>query len=882
MMKPMSYIRWFTRLSAPFLLVSGLGGQEQAVQLSIEEASITLSEQESTIITLILDKGSFLDFEVGFTIEPIGSATEAEDFFLGTDEEDPVTSPITFPAGQREFIIPVTIVNDALVDPGEGFIFRIDPAETTVVEVPDPDNPPSVTINIEDNDLIQVGFERSSATFTEGEDSNISVRIETTSVAGSAILVPYTVNLGTATESDLNIPDTTEFSITAGRVNSDLFLTIENDLIPEDTKTLSLTLGTPILQDEGETPLLLLDGAETIQITLEDDDPFSISIAGDQDDPENFNRTISENNLGTNLQTIRLEVTSEPGVEVSIPYTITNATATNFTDDEDNADFALSVESPLIINQNSSNTQITVQVNNDQIVEDDEVFTIEFGTPFYEDDDGNTVNLDPLDGINAIDFTIEDNDPVLMNFGQRFSQDDRSDIEDDDRVDLIAIGSAIVEERDRFVIIPVFLSDRINGVATFTLELDVDATTATIFDPDIPQDEQEWDFRFTGNVDINGTSRTSDQLTISPFAQTSRFNIVLEFNDDEESIQELGGPRPEDAEEDEVVVLRISEVNTDSSGVQLGEFPEFTLTIRDMPDIDITSQFSNFNLTAIDSAPNFTTGLYSANMQADYTGNINLADFPGYRSLKLLFNNVRYDVENPDAPDNDTLLTEPETVATDEPFDFIVREPQRLRYYSGVDRFTLSEGIPFDDTVESTDIFTTENADILFDARFLLTPLSIPPLNPEFEDLRDTEQPAIGYPFQTLDDFDYTLEFTHGGQSGLNTERLNPEVEDGIRLLLSRSGDQIPLQPANTGTNIPILDVIEQTDGSIMLVIDSSAPNAQRIQIEYWDGVGEWKVAQPDDVNTSGSRFWWIDNGPPKTDPHPSEVNMRLYRVRPQ
>jgi hypothetical protein len=65
-------------------------------------------------------------------------------------------------------------------------------------------------------------------------------------------------------------------------------------------------------------------------------------------------------------------------------------------------------------------------------------------------------------------------------------------------------------------------------------------------------------------------------------------------------------------------------------------------------------------------------------------------------------------------------------------------------------------------------------------------------------------------------------------------------------------------------------------DGSFRLRFNTDLNRAYLIQYAGPDGV--WKNANEPIIGTGGV-VEWIDNGPPKTEAHPSTVTSRLYRV---
>lgn len=65
-------------------------------------------------------------------------------------------------------------------------------------------------------------------------------------------------------------------------------------------------------------------------------------------------------------------------------------------------------------------------------------------------------------------------------------------------------------------------------------------------------------------------------------------------------------------------------------------------------------------------------------------------------------------------------------------------------------------------------------------------------------------------------------------------------------------------------------------DGSIRLRFSSDLNRSYYIQ--YTDNLAEWKTALPAVTGTGGIAEW-LDDGPPKTESHPSTASARSYRV---
>jgi VCBS repeat-containing protein len=83
--------------------------------------------------------------------------------------------------------------------------------------------------------------------------------------------------------------------------------------------------------------------------------------------------------------------------------------------------------------------------------------------------------------------------------------------------------------------------------------------------------------------------------------------------------------------------------------------------------------------------------------------------------------------------------------------------------------------------------------------------------------------------------------------------------------------------PAPVGTAQAIDRSLVLVDGSFL--IDFSTLAGRTYYMQYRTTLADpWKTAVPS-ITGTGSRMQWIDNGPPKTDAHPSTVATRFYQV---
>jgi len=105
--------------------------------------------------------------------------------------------------------------------------------------------------------------------------------------------------------------------------------------------------------------------------------------------------------------------------------------------------------------------------------------------------------------------------------------------------------------------------------------------------------------------------------------------------------------------------------------------------------------------------------------------------------------------------------------------------------------------------------------------------------------------------------------------------RIDPEVSpDNFRVTLSRQ--EAPESADNNALPIDPRRIRQLPDGNMLFQVPVNAGSG--IQIEHWDGEGDWKLATPARIQPEGNVLFWLDNGPPKTDNPSSDIPFRLYR----
>lgn len=92
------------------------------------------------------------------------------------------------------------------------------------------------------------------------------------------------------------------------------------------------------------------------------------------------------------------------------------------------------------------------------------------------------------------------------------------------------------------------------------------------------------------------------------------------------------------------------------------------------------------------------------------------------------------------------------------------------------------------------------------------------------------------------------------------------------------------VKPPNDDANPPaVVNIVSiqprltfQATGSVL--VEFKTQSGKSYLIEYSSNMVDWKSALPT-INGTGQNVQWIDNGPPRTLSHPSQVSSRFYRL---
>ncbi|GIK62226.1 MAG: hypothetical protein BroJett018_00200 [Chloroflexota bacterium] len=354
--------------------VGTINDDDAAPTVSINDVAVTEGTGPGTTTltyTVTLSAASGFTVTVPFTAADV-SATSPGDYSVTT------ISPLTFNPGVTTQNILVDIVRDATDEPNETFEVTLgaptnatlDPVVANTIGVGtinNDDGPPLVSIND-----VTVNEAAGTLTFT----------VSLSASSGLPVTVPFTSANGTATTpADYSVVTISPLTFTPGDTSEAITVNIVNDTLDEDDETFTVTLQTPTNAVLDPTP-----GNEIGTGTITDNDASpTVSI----DD------VTANESTGTLTFTVTLSAVS--GRTVTVPFVSANGTATT------PADYSVATISPLTFTAGVTTQNVTVNLVNDTLDEDDETFTVTLQTPTNAD-------LDPTPGNEIGTGTITDND----------------------------------------------------------------------------------------------------------------------------------------------------------------------------------------------------------------------------------------------------------------------------------------------------------------------------------------------------------------------------------------------------------------------------------------------------------------------------------------
>ena len=310
--------------------------------------------------TVTIDKTAAFDVVIPWTFSHVD--TNDADFGAGLTK----TGKVTIPAGSTSAKITPSFPasGDTTLEKDETFSVTLGTPEQTEVTLA---QAKVGTGTITNDDQVTVSI--NSVTDTEpanGSTKNFDFTVTLSAAADIDVVVPWTFTNITTADADFGagLTKSGKVTIPAGSTSAKITgaFPVAGDLLDEVNETFTVTLGTP------ETAGAVLANANKIGTgTILDLDAVVASIA---------NKSQAEGNAGTTAFDFTVTLDKVSPVDVVIPWTFDNVTATD-------ADFGagLTKSGKVTIPANQLTAKISFNVAGDTVLEGNDTFTVKLGTP---------------------------------------------------------------------------------------------------------------------------------------------------------------------------------------------------------------------------------------------------------------------------------------------------------------------------------------------------------------------------------------------------------------------------------------------------------------------------------------------------------------------
>ncbi len=755
----------------------------------------TVREGDTLTVTARLSPAAFVRVEAPFYIDAASSAAlqtgeTGGDFQITTQsaEENGFIwdtaarrGRFIFAPGETEKSFTINITDDNTAEMTETILLRIDSENVTVAR---PVASQSLLIYIEDGDTPPAArFRRALHEVNEGESLRLEVELSSPAPGSDTLEIVFAIRFGSASEDDLLAPEPLSLIIPSGETSGALYIGTKADMEAEqERETFFLTMEPPpggeYTADEREAECFIADN-----------DPAFASFQWEGEGPPEL--------AAQEYETVKLtaELSGPVNEKVILPLTFGGSAAKGESAETEGADYHSSAET-IEIPAGATSASVTLIIHNDTAEENEESITVHLEDP-------NLPGL-ALGEHSSYTIRIADNDPVELNFGiLNKAYDPETDNGEPAYLPASALTAA---ETDGNIDFYVFLSSKIDGTAAF--DLAVEGNGATLYDPDA--EDQAWDFYIQDTTAAYAGELQSAAPPVRFWGTDRSFIFRIALNNDSLT------------DDEETITLRLSNLNTEESGIVPGQYQEAIITIKERPDLDITSHLEAAAPDGFDYNP--VTGLHEALFSFIPSPGLLPEDCAGYRSYKIVFRGLE--------------------------------SPFALRYPAGFKQETRPE----------------TNEEEYFP--YVLHPINLPALDP------DREEERAGFP-EWDNPADLRIEFANGGRKDFPQAIIDSlAAEGGIQIFLSR--EDLPAAE-DSYNRAEIASLHQGPDASIRLDIhnphNEKAGRYHYLQIQYLDSGGFWRVAQPALITGAGSQLNWVDRGPPKTHAHPADAGFRLYRV---
>jgi Ca2+-binding RTX toxin-like protein len=487
---------YFSYVSSPTL---------PSITLAVSPASVTEDGTTNLIYTFTRSGVTTNPLTVNYTLG--GTATLNTDYTrTGTN------NTVTFVAGSSTATVTVNPTADTTIEPNETVILTLAAGTGYTVGTP---NAVTGTITNDDVTLPSITLAVSPASVTEDGTTNLVYTFTRSGVTTNPLTVNYTLGgTGTLNTDYTRTGTTNTVTFAAGSSTATVTVNPTADATVESNETVILTLATGTGYTVGTTT--------PVTGTINNDDSASISIN---------DVTVSEGNSGTTNAVFTVTLSNPVDTSVTLNYATANGTATT----ADN-DYTAIATTPLTFNVGETSKTITVAVNGDTKVENNETFF---------------VNLSNLQA-NGRNVTITDNQ------GQGTINDDDSTVTSQLSINDItvvegqnsnAILTVTVNNPNPQQITVNYTTTPINAIAnvdytsqTGTLTIAPNASTATISIPILNDNLNEPDEAFTVTLSnpVNATINPDEAIGQVIITDTLQSAITRTLPNNVENLRLIG------------------------------------------------------------------------------------------------------------------------------------------------------------------------------------------------------------------------------------------------------------------------------------------------------------------------------------------------------
>ena len=263
-----------------------------------------------------------------------------------------LSGSVTILAGNASAVIPVTVINDTIIEETENVVVNLTGADNGVTVAGAPGNSATVTISDDDTATVSIGAIDPNAT-ESGDTGQFTVALSQASSTPTTIALSTSGSAGEGTDYD-TLP--ASVTIPAGSFSQTVTITAGIDNIIEAAETATATISIT----SGDPQITL--GTVSADVTIVNADQAEFSI----------NDVTQDENSGISF-TVSAGKTVE-GTSVSVQYDTSDDSAVA------PGDYTAQAAQTATISAGSTTT-VTIPVNGDSVVERDETFTVLLSNP---------------------------------------------------------------------------------------------------------------------------------------------------------------------------------------------------------------------------------------------------------------------------------------------------------------------------------------------------------------------------------------------------------------------------------------------------------------------------------------------------------------------